>query len=351
MRSAVAFVETSPGTLAVAEGDLRRLASPPDGVGAFYAPDFRLADPAPWRVPTSEARATLPLRAFLEEFSRRGPAGSLPEWTAPDEPRFVRAYRSLAASFARGDLLKGVPVTRACAAWPDDEAEPLFRRLLSRIGSLPEGLHPYGLLGPARDGAGSEFIVGATPEILFDRRGRGTIRSEAIAGTRVVGSAAPPLLSDPRIREEHGRVVHDLVERMSLWGHPEATAPRPCAFGTLEHLVSVVGIETAGGPAFDEIARHLHPTAALGSYPRGAAGSRWLEEIDPLGERGSFGAPFGFRYPDGTGRCLVAIRGIRYLGGRLEIWAGCGVVPSSRYDDEWREACDKIRAVRSLWGI
>ena len=99
------------------------------------------------------------------------------------------------------------------------------------------------------------------------------------------------------------------------------------------------------------MARRLHPTPALGVYPRGEAGSAWLAGIDPDGERGRFGAPFGLRWPSGAGRCVVAIRNLQYRAGRLDIWAGCGVVSQSRYEDEWQEVLDKMQAVRALWGV
>ena len=47
----------------------------------------------------------------------------------------------------------------------------------------------------------------------------------------------------------------------------------------------------------------------------------------------------------------MAIRNLQYEDGQLEIWAGCGVVPQSRYEDEWQEVLDKIQAVRALWGV
>ena len=99
------------------------------------------------------------------------------------------------------------------------------------------------------------------------------------------------------------------------------------------------------------MARRLHPTPALGAYPRGEAGTSWLASLDPAGERRRFGAPFGLRWPSGAGRCVVAIRGLQYHHGRLEIWAGCGVVPQSRYEDEWQEVLDKIQSVRAMWQV
>ena len=80
-------------------------------------------------------------------------------------------------------------------------------------------------------------------------------------------------------------------------------------------------------------------------------GAAWLAGIDANRDRKRFGAPFGLRLPSGGGRCVVAIRNLQYSAGRLEIWAGCGVVAMSRYDEEWQEVLQKMNAVRALWDV
>jgi isochorismate synthase EntC len=234
-----------------------------------------------------------------------------------------------------------------------DQAAALFSRVLGRVPSLPRNLYAYGFFRPASDtGTGSpEFLVGATPELLFEFDGSRRLSTMAVAGTRRAGRGAVRLDRSPKDRIEHQSVVDDLLGQLAGWGQPVASPIEVRAFGELEHLAVDIQLEAAGSLDFEAIARRLHPTPALGVYPRGRAGSDWLAAIDPGGDRKRFGAPFGLRWPSGAGRCVVAIRNLQYRDGRLEIWAGCGVVSESRYGNEWQEVLDKMQAVRALWGV
>jgi menaquinone-specific isochorismate synthase len=173
----------------------------------------------------------------------------------------------------------------------------------------------------------------------------------AVAGTRSASDDPGELERSPKDRDEHQAVVEDLLARLSEWGVPRAAKTGVRRFGQLVHLVADIHLEARTPLDFEAVARRLHPTPALGVYPRTPAGAEWLASIDPTRDRKRFGAPFGLRWPAGGGRALVAIRNLQYAEGRLEIWAGCGVVPMSRYEDEWQEILCKMRAVRALWGV
>ncbi len=175
----------------------------------------------------------------------------------------------------------------------------------------------------------------------------------AVAGTRRLGEGAERgvLEGSEKNRAEHQSVVEDLLEQLAVWGTPVASGVEARSFGQLEHLAVDIRLQANEWLDFEAVARRLHPTPALGIYPRGAEGSAWLSEIDPHGERKRFGAPFGLRWPTGSGRAVVAIRNLQYRDGQVEIWAGCGVVSQSRYEEEWQEVLDKIHAVRALWGV
>jgi menaquinone-specific isochorismate synthase len=171
----------------------------------------------------------------------------------------------------------------------------------------------------------------------------GTRRDEPGAAARLAGSA--------KDLEEHQAVVEDLLVQLARWGR---AVPRPSTvrrFGGLHHLVTEIELAPEASPDFEALVRALHPTPALGVWPRGDAGDAWLRGIDEAGARRRFGAPFGVRWPSGTGRSVVAIRNVQCHDGHLEIWAGCGVVPASRYGEEWQEVQDKIAAVRTSWNL
>ena len=352
MQTALAFLQTGADALACATAPLDPVAAPRAGQPAFFAPFFSLAPGTrPWLEAASVA--VLSRADWRRRFADRVRRPASPSWGAPDERRFFDGYRSLAARLEEGSLRKGVPVTVVSAAVDPGDAGILFDHLLGRVTDLPGTLFAYGFYRPAsRTGTGApEFLIGATPEVLFEIDEGGRLSTMAVAGTRRGNGPAAALVSNPKDREEHQSVVDDLVAQLGAWGRPTASDTFVRSFGPLEHLVADIEVDAGSGVDFETVARRLHPTPALGAYPRGDVGTAWLAGLDPGGERRRCGAPFGLRWPSGAGRCVVAIRGLQYHDGRLEIWAGCGVVPQSRYEDEWQEVLDKIQAVRTLWQV
>jgi isochorismate synthase EntC len=354
MQTALAFLQTGVDATVCVAAPLVPVAFPRAGRPAFFAPPFSLASGEPsWFEFDPASAAVLSRAEWHGRFpSDPGPASS-PAWGQPDEEQFAAGFRTLAVRLEAGTLRKGVPIAVMTAPVGAEEAPALFTRLLGRVPALPPNLSAYGFYRPAPEtGTGSpEFLIGATPEILFEFDGDRRLTTVAVAGTRRAGGDAAGLDESAKDRDEHQAVVEDLLAQLSDWGRPTASAVEVRRFGELEHLSADIHLDASGLPDFEALARRLHPTPALGVYPRGRAGTDWLASIDPRGERKRFGAPFGVRWPSGAGRCLVAIRSLQYRAGRLEIWAGCGVVPQSRYDDEWQEVLDKMRAVRALWGV
>ena len=355
MRTAIAFLQTGADVLTSVVAPLEPVVSPAHGSPAFFAPDFAMSADRPWwfHVPT-EAVRSIPPDAFSRQYGADWPRMPVLGWSAPDEGRFARGFQSLATCLNDGRLKKGVPVTKMTAALDPGDAWPLFAHALNRIPALPAGLYAYGFFRPAPPGGGSpEFMIGATPELLFDLQDGRRLSTMAVAGTRRTGDGAPGggLQQSAKNRVEHQSVVDDLMERLADWGQPTASQLEARSFGPLEHLAVDIRVDARQWLDFEAVARRLHPTPALGVYPRNQDGVAWLASLDPAGERRRFGAPFGLRWPTGSGRAVVAIRNLQYREGQLEIWAGCGVVCESVYEDEWQEVLDKMQAVRALWGV
>ncbi len=356
MRTALAFLQTGADVLTSVVAPLEPVVSPAPGSPAFFAPDFSMALDRPWwfHVPTDAVRS-VPLDAFSRQYGAEWPRRPSLQWSGADEERFSRGFRSLSVRLSEGSLTKGVPITVMKAPLSPPDAWPLFAHALSRIPTLPPGLCAYGFFRPAPvGGVGSaEFLIGATPELLFDLQDGRRLSTMAVAGTRRVGGCpgAGALESSAKNRSEHQSVVDDLMEQLAVWGDPAASGREARSFGQLEHLAVDITVHASQWLDFETVARRLHPTPALGVYPRSDEGAAWLTSLDPGGARRRFGAPFGLRWPTGSGRAVVAIRNLQYRDGQLEIWAGCGVVAESVYDDEWQEVLDKMQAVRALWGV
>jgi isochorismate synthase EntC len=354
MLNALAFLQTGADAVACVDAPLDPVPCPRAGFPALFAPDFSLAPNRPWWL---DVGASAPAVLSRAEWRRRFPAmmaarPPAPAWGEPDRARFERGFRSLQSHLDSGALRKGVPVTVMKAAVPPDLAPALFLHALSRVPDVPPGLFSYGFYRPpVEGGAGPEFLIGATPELLFEIDGRRHLSTMAVAGTLPAEAGPASLEASAKNRDEHQSVVDDLLAELAAWGRPKASPTEVRTFGPLEHLAADIRLEADAPLDFEAVALRLHPTPALGVYPRSAAGLAWLAGIDPCGERRRFGAPFGLRLASGDGRCLVAIRNLQYHDGQLEIWAGCGVVPQSRYDEEWQEVLQKMRAVRTLWDV
>lgn len=351
--AAVAFLQLDAQTFACVEGPLAPVAAPPSNAAALLAPHFSLDPRHGWWWGSEGAVVRRMDRA---EWSARFPPACdalapLP-WELPEEARFRSAFDNLSERLRTGRLRKGVPITRMRARLADDEAERWFRRLLARVPSLPASVIAYGVFLPAAAGRGPEFVVGATPELLFEAFTDGRVRTSAVAGTRLAAPGAEAdLASSEKDGAEHLEVVDDLLAQARHWGTPRAGLTAARQFGGLVHLVTEIDVEPRTRPDFEGLVRALHPTPALGAAPRGAEAAAWLRGIDPAGDRRRFGAPFGIRWPGGEGRAAVAIRSLQCSGGHVEIWAGCGVVAASEDEAEWSEILQKMEAVRSLWGV
>ena len=97
--------------------------------------------------------------------------------------------------------------------------------------------------------------------------------------------------------------------------------------------------------------RRLHPTAALGVWPRNEAGERWLREADRGVNRGGFGAPFGLEREDRCALALVGIRNIEWSDRSIRIGSGAGIIAESRLELEVEELRQKREQVKALFGV
>jgi menaquinone-specific isochorismate synthase len=103
--------------------------------------------------------------------------------------------------------------------------------------------------------------------------------------------------------------------------------------------------------SFFEMIRRLHPTAALGVWPRTEAGERWLREADRGVKRRTFGAPFGLEREDHSALALVAIRNLQLSGDKIRVGSGAGLLAESRLEREFDELREKREQVKALFGV
>jgi menaquinone-specific isochorismate synthase len=207
------------------------------------------------------------------------PGATLPEPTSrtdgPEERGWRRNIERALSAFSEGRLDKVVLARRTEFVFEKGVDAALLAGSLE--GATPGCFHFY--VEPEEGVA----FVGASPERLFRREGR-AVESEAVAGTRPRGAseADDAELRDELLRSEKDKAEHDHVRV----GIGETLGPlcdelevergvSEMKLASRRHLVSRVRGTLRDGVADADVLAVLHPTPAVGGYPRGAA----LEEI------------------------------------------------------------------------
>lgn len=305
---------------------------------AFYVTDFFLKDPSPWIQYThwEEIKIEEFKKYFISSFS-----SSNLSWSITQETVFHQAFEELKQTFASSTLSKAVPYLFA------HSNNPMTTSQLMR--SLKKGLHyashyPLYLYGhwDAKGG-----ILGVTPEILFNRSAS-TLQTMALAGTCHKEQSEQEFKHNSKEQQEHQWVVDGIKEALSKWGQVITGSLQVLSLPHLNHLMTPIEMMLPETVAFEEIVKCLHPTPALGAFPK-QIGMQWLTEYGERMERGIYGAPFGVYYPQKQiSRCLVAIRNVQWNKQGMRIGAGCGIVKESQYQKEWNEINLKIKAIQHL---
>ncbi len=200
-------------------------------------------------------------------------------------------------------------------------------------------------------GADGTAFVGASPELLVRRAG-GRAFSQPMAGSVARGATdaederlARQLEDSAKDKVEH-RIVSDFVVEALRPFAMSLTAPAPdvVRFTNIQHLATSVSAELLDPPANAlELAAALHPTPAVGGWPRDAADAL-IDELEGM-ERGWYAGAVGWIDGRGDGEFAVALRcGLLWEDG-ARLYAGVGVMPDSDPARELEETELKFKAL------
>lgn len=325
------------GTLKIGWGECKSESIDPDQP-SFYVPDFFLRDEHPWRQYSNHLNLKL---AQPQPESRLD--CSLPIfWETLDLSTFENCFSGLMNLIEFGDMKKGVPYTFLRSE------EKMSRMKLKRI--LHSALSYAGRCGGMIYGFWDENVgmVGVSPETLFHLEGL-KLQTMALAGTKSREFPKEMLLEDPKERYEHQLVIDGIVESLSPWGRVEVGELTLLELPTLYHLKTAIQVELKHDPDIESLVKSLHPTPALGAFPK-KVGSEWLKKMDDLQPRGKYGAPFGIRDKD-VSHFIVAIRNMQWDSCGMRLGAGCGVVKGSECSKEWQEIQLKLTSIKRILGV
>ena len=197
-------------------------------------------------------------------------------------------------------------------------------------------------------------FIGASPETLY-RRKKNQIESVALAGTCSRGKGKQEdrflmdtLLQDPKENYECQIVKNEIYDILfpfckTLDVEKQTILKTPY----VQHLYHTFRGKLKDGISDRELIQALHPTPAVGGFPKKKA----LEEIreKEMFDRGWYAAPIGFISPLQSHH-LVGIRSALVAGNYLYLFAGTGIVKGSTSSKEWEELEEKIQHYKVFYG-
>jgi isochorismate synthase len=273
--------------------------------------------------------------------------------TAPSLPEDVRSAESWKALVgdARRAIHQGeaekIVLARAVRVRDGDRLLPAnaLRRLRREV---PSGCTLFAL---AR---GESCFLGATPESLVRLHER-TVEVSCLAGTIGRGSTEEEdgqlgarLLGSAKDRAEHAVVVRTLQEQLAAFCDDLEVPAGPVLMKlrNVQHLYTPLCGHLSSADNILALVERLHPTPAIGGFPREAAMAfiREREELD----RGWYAGPIGWVNRHGEGEFAVAIRSAILQGHQATLFAGCGIMADSDPESEYRESCLKLQAMLSI---
>ncbi len=202
--------------------------------------------------------------------------------------------------------------------------------------------------------AGDSTFLGATPEELATLKGS-RLHTTALAGTAPRGESgdaderlAAGLLVSTKNRSEHRFVVEGITAALAGLGlvDPAPSEPGVLKLSHLQHLrtpiTASVQRRRTGASDMDvvRVAGVLHPTPATGGAPTAAA-MDFIARHEGF-DRGWYAAPVGWCDLEGNGELGVALRSALVEPGRIQLFAGAGIVADSVPADELAETSVKL---------
>lgn len=302
---------------------------------AFYFPDFFLQSTCPWLQFENSSEVSLEeLNSILQD-----PSTPTFKWNSPNRKLFYSTFDELQSLFAKDQLHKAVPYafTECNSRFTPDHLAYSLKNAISHLSKYPN-CYAYGFWN------NGEGILGITPEILFEHTNN-HLHTMALAGT------SPKNCTSPKLLREHQIVVEGITQTMQNFGHVEIGKMEILELPTMKHLKTPIQINLKSPFDFEAITHALHPTPALGAYPR-ETGWSWLHHCNTLINRGRYGAPVGLIDPcRNINKAYVGIRNMQWDQQKMRIGAGCGVIKESRCNEEWQEIKLKMESIHRMLGI
>ncbi|MGL4474294.1 MAG: isochorismate synthase [Shewanella sp.] len=196
-------------------------------------------------------------------------------------------------------------------------------------------------------------FISCSPERLFRRRQR-KLFTEALAGTTLRGLSdeedqqlARALLDDNKNKYENQLVREHIVDMLTPLSQYVGADEQPRVFKLthIQHLHRAIRAELKSEINDFDLLLALHPTPAVGGLPRRAA-MDFIREQEGY-QRGWYAGACGY-FNALESEFAVAIRCALFEQGRINLFAGAGIVAGSDPQAEWQELENKLATIISI---
>lgn len=186
-------------------------------------------------------------------------------------------------------------------------------------------------------------FIGCTPERLASFN-KDYILTEGLAGSIPRGKTASEdvkfeaeLMNSKKDRNEHDFVINAIQKNLKKYSDsiqlPEFPSIKKLT--NVQHLYTPIRAHIKKGVSKTEVLQNLHPTPAVGGFPRETAVPS-ISEFEDF-NRGWYASPIGWINANGDGEFVVAIRSGLIKNDEVTFFAGCGIVEGSDPLKEWEE--------------
>lgn len=211
---------------------------------------------------------------------------------------------------------------------------------------------------PALPTAPARRLIGATPELLVERRGD-QVFSHPLAGSTprradalADREAGAQLLASPKNQREHRAAAEMVLDTLAPYCR-KLSAPLGMALTStagMWHLgTRIEGLLRDRDTPCAELLAVLHPTPAVCGLPRAIAEAA-LPELEGY-DRGFYAGAVGWLDDRGDGAWYLALRCAEVSDCEARLYAGAGIVAGSTPEAEAAETSAKFRAMLSAFGV
>ncbi len=155
---------------------------------------------------------------------------------------------------------------------------------------------------------------------------------------------------DLKTKNEHQIVVDDITERLKSQKRFFKEETHIVKLPHLNHLKTNLHCRVDDAEKALRLISDLHPTAALGIFPRDTEMNLQFSNFSVQKNRKHFGAPWVMMNKHFC-KSIVTIRQLQWDKQKIQIPVGCGITIESQFDLEWQELITKRNSVIKYLGI